>query len=54
MTKALTDAQVQSYNEGGYVFPIPVLDPQETQDCEMGPGKAVVRAGWGSLVRGAR
>ena len=35
MTKALTDAQVQSYNEGGYLFPIPVLDPQETQGLRL-------------------
>ena len=50
MTKALTDAQVQSYNEGGYLFPIPVLEAQETQGLRLRFDALVEREG-GRLSR---
>jgi hypothetical protein len=50
MTKALTDEQVRSYNESGYVFPIPVFDADETRNLRE-RFDALVRREGGRLSR---
>src|SRR5918993_570773 len=50
MTKALTDAQVRFYNDSGYLFPLPVFDPQETRELRSRFDALVAREG-GRLSR---